>query len=442
MKLKNIVCLCVIATLYACSGASKDTSVLPGSPSSGNLSGNLSGNRTLQQIATAGLPTHVQTWYEYGEENSDIPASYMAAHATYAEDDPRDVKNLSAFKSAGGQYAIGYINPSFVPYCSPPFMPPHAGKCKGPIGDMNPPESAWVHDSTGARIYRLTGSVYEEALNPVSSSVQQDVKEYSTQYGVPAHVDGWFSDDSGDTLDRIYYGFDAKGVSIPSDAEYELGENALISSLEKPTFLNGDQGDNGLPSYGGVFLKNGNVLGQTDEGCFNSYYGKQVAGSWATVVNLLLAIQQYGKKSVCMMEGPPTSDGRIYAYASWFMLYDPNLSVISNLSVTPDGHTILPEYAIVPTLPRESAGALVSTLFTHGVYVREFAACYQDTVSIGECAAIVNPGSSAVAMPPLTGHYTQTLTLDTASAYVGGEARWNTGIPTSIAADDAVIVSK
>jgi hypothetical protein len=126
-----------------------------------------------------------------------------------------------------------------------------------------------------------------------------------------------------------------------------------------------------------------------------------------------------------MMNGPPTPANRLYALASWWLTYDPNYSVVAPIAPAADGTSLFPEYDIVPLGPKTSAaGGRVRTLRRDGVYVREFAQCFQNGMAIGACAAVVNPTSSPRAVPSLSGGYTRALTLNDASSVSGGRALW------------------
>src|ERR1700681_648587 len=109
--------------------------------------------RANDAAAVAGTgPAHVRTWYYYGLNgvNESVPAAIMARYADYAEDDGYTAEHVKAFKAAGGRFAVAYSDPSYVPYCYPPFTAP-AGRCDGPIGAFARDESAWFHGRDGTR---------------------------------------------------------------------------------------------------------------------------------------------------------------------------------------------------------------------------------------------------------------------------------------------------
>jgi hypothetical protein len=224
----------------------------------------------------------------------------------------------------------------------------------------------------------------------------------------------------------MFYGFNAVATEIVSDAAWIAGENALISVEPRKVILNG--GDGFGPAYDGAFLENANVAGANHEGCFNAAPRGKVSdasGVWRNQADGLLADLPFRKYSVCMMNGQPTPANRLYAMASWWLTYDPNYSVIAPIAPAADGNALFAEYDIVPFGPKTSAtGGRILTLERSGVYVREFAQCFQNGMAIGACAAVVNPASSPRAVPSLSGRYTRALALNDASAVSGGRALW------------------
>jgi hypothetical protein len=389
-----------------------------------------------------GAPKHVLTFLYYNQSfgatavNTKVSPRFMAAHADFVETSGFNNDAVNAFKMAGGRFAGTYVDPTYVPYCVPPFVPP-AGRCAGQIGNLDPHEDAWFHDSRGARVHRADSYTkqYQEFLNPAAAAAQQAVVQWMKGYlsKSPA-LDFFFADDTGSTFSGpdktprsgMFYGFNAVATEIVSDAAWIAGENALISAAPRKLILNG--GDGFRPAYDGAFLKNANVAGANHEGCFNAAPRGKVSdanGVWKDQADGLLADLPFRKYSLCMMNGPPTAANRLYALASWWLTYDPSYSVIAPIAPAADGNALFPEYDIVPLGPKTSAaGGSVRTLGRDGVYVREFAQCFQNGMAIGACAAVVNPTSSPRAVPSLSGRYTRALALNDASAVSGGRALW------------------
>ncbi|HEY3676790.1 MAG TPA: hypothetical protein VGK84_12465 [Candidatus Tumulicola sp.] len=405
-------------------------------------------------------PKHVLTFAYYGQSygsaqvNAKLSPQFMAQHDDFIETSGFDNKNVNAFKAAGGRYATAYIDPTFVPYCVPPFVP-KAGACAGQIGNLNPAEAAWFHDSSGARINRGDSYTkqYQEFLNPGSPAARRAIVAWMNGYLQKSpRLDFFFSDDSGSTFtgpkgtsaSGAFYGFNAAGVEVRDDNGWIAAENAMFSATPRKLIING--GDLFRPAYNGAFLKNPNVAGANHEGCFNSAYYKgrvdDSNGLWQQTADGLLADLPFKKFSLCMMTGAPAAASRLYAMASWWLTYDPRYSVAASIAPDAAGNSIFPEFDIVPLQPAATAGSSVSKLARGSVYVREFANCYQAGVPIGGCVAIVNPSQSQQSVPRLRKQYKRELVLDDSSAASGGRAYWRPSGTGTLGPVSALILSE
>jgi hypothetical protein len=415
---------------------------------------------SLLPAAASAAPKHVLTFAYYHQSfgsvavNAKLTPQYMAQRVDFIETSGFDNANLNAFKAAGGRYGTTYIDPTFVPYCVPPFVPT-AGACAGQIGNLNPAESAWFHDSSGARINRADSYTkqYQEFLNPGSPAARRAIVAWMNGYLQKSpRLDFFFSDDSGSTFtgpkgtsaSGAFYGFNAAGVEVRDDKGWIAAENAMFSATPRKLIING--GDLFRPAYNGVFLKNPNVAGANHEGCFSSaYYRGRVDdsnGLWQQTADGLLADLPFKKFSLCMMNGAPTAASRLYAMASWWLTYDPRYSVAAPIAPDAAGSTIFPEFDIVPLQPSATAASSVSKLARGSVYVREFANCYQAGTPIGACATIVNPSQSQQSLPRLRRQYKRELVLDDASAASGGRAYWRPSNTGTLGPVSALILSE
>ena len=218
----------------------------------------------------------------------------------------------------------------------------------------------------------------------------------------------------------------------------------MFRAATRPVLVNGSD-FNTMPAYDGAFALAPNVAGVVFENCFEDYdtgligdrnerFRKQNDGLLATIAD-----ERY---AVCMFGGKATPAARIYDVASFWLTYDPHWSVASINLDSPDTSTVFPEYEIVPTQPRETAHKTIAPLRTaSGVYVREFAACYQNGSPIGPCAAAVNPTEGFETFPASLSAERRTLTLDNRSEYAGGRATWQAGVPHDLAPLTAAIVA-
>ena len=404
----------------------------------------------------APVPNHIATYYYYGINgiNASIPAAWMAAHADFAEDDGDKVQHAAAFKQAGGKYTVSYTDPAYVPYCFAPFVGPSA-TCRGSIGKDIADESAWFHGADGTRVRRYVDEHfgYQEALNPASATVQDAYRK--TTQGILANgaIDYFFADDAGGVyigpdgtqMSGWFWGFNAPAVEITTDAQFIPANRKMLASAAKPVILNGIDPASLMPSYNGAWLDSPNVAGQNYEGCYadNAGVAGDHSGRWVNQSNSLLATFAHHALGVCMLFATPTPANRIYDVASWWMTYDEQYSVIAPYPDRPlsDGFTVVPEFEIVPRRPLTSASTDIAALRSAtGAYVREFAACYQAGAPIGPCAAVVNPTSSPVALPSLSGRYASTLAVDDKSLYSGGKATWGGPVPATLPALSAVVL--
>lgn len=405
--------------------------------------------------ALVSIAAHVRNLAYYGLDgiNASLPASFMAANVDYVEDDGFTAPHADAFKRAGGKTAFAYTDPSFVPHCVAPFAPP-AGACAGPIGNLvSSTESAWIHDATGARINRSSGSgQYQESLNLISPAAQQAyTSTTSSILSASPLLDGFFADDSGSNFTAsscsgagcaFWYGFNSIGVEIASDVTYIAGETAMLAAAGKPVIINGSDNQTQGPAYSGAFINLPYVMGEVSEGCFNNAAGLMTSDGnawWTRVESGLMQITAYHKLAFCYPTGDTSPAHRLYGYASWLLGYDPTYSVYASIVTQSDGAAIFPETQLVPTQPLQTATA-IAQLQKGSVYVREFAQCGIGGVAIGPCAAVVNPSSSTTAtIPALTQSYSNQIALDATSLYGGGRARVVAGVPSSLAPSTAAI---
>ena len=405
---------------------------------------------TTPAPVSGAAPDHVRNFAYYGINgmDADIPAAYMAAHVDIVEDDGFSAQHADAFKRAGGKIALAYTDPSYVPYCPPPFTAP-AGICSGPIGNLVAgDESAWLHDASGARINRFVDShfQYQEALNLGAASAQGAYRrQVQNILASSPLLDGFEADDSGSPLSSHFGGFNAVGVEWANDAAYQAAESAILGVPGKPVLLNGGDPSTLGASYGGAFVDLSSVMGQMFEGCFNNeggyLYTDANGHQFQREVNGLLDVQSHRKLALCLPTGSATDPARrLYAYAAFMLAYDPQYSVYGMAKNQSDGEAVFPETQLVPQSPRTTATD-VAQLRNGAVYVREFAACSIAGQPIGACATVVNSSPSAsAAVPSLPSGYAHSVALDAASLYHGGKANVIAGAPSTLAAQSAAIL--
>jgi hypothetical protein len=91
-----------------------------------------------------------------------------------------------------------------------------------------------------------------------------------------------------------------------------------------------------------------------------------------------------------------------------------------------------------------SAGGHVDLQVAPGVYRREFAACYDQGVLFGGCAAIINTTSSPVTIAPswLARSYTHQIAFTGGDVQSGGTVSPTAPAPTTVPADDATLLAR
>ena len=402
-------------------------------------------------------PARVRTWYYFGlnDVNANVPASIMAHYADYVEDDGNTAEHARAFKAAGGRYAAAYTDPAYVPYCRPPFSPP-AGRCEGPLGTRALDESAWFHGRDGTRVRRYGDEhfQYTESLNPLSPIARRAWHDTTAELVRKAPwLDLLFADDAGGPLhagdmspmSSQFYGFNDAGTEITSDAVFRDAWAAYLTVAVRPLVINGADPVSGEPAYGGAFLRPARILGAVHEGCFRGGSGvdTDVRDRWRRDADSLIVNTALGKLAICFMMGTPTPENRLYALASWWLTYDPRWSIAAPIDAIPGQSAIVAEMELVPVGALRSARRSVRDLRAeNGVYVREFAACYQRGTPIGGCAALVNPSGRALPLPPLDGRYARTLVLDGNDVLHGGRATWAGRMPASVGAASALVLAR
>ena len=401
---------------------------------------------------------HVRTHAYYGlnDVNADVPAAWMARHVDIVEDDGFEAQHADAFKRAGGATAYAYTDPTYVPHCPPPFVPP-AGLCEGPIGNLvTRDESAWLHDARGARLHRFVSPKfqYQEILRVGSPSARRAYAR--TTAAILAHsplLDGFEADDSGGTItsadgrfgSNLWGDFSGAGVEFRTDEDWIAGEAAMLASAGRPVFLNGAD-PNWQPAYGGRFLDLPFVLGQQFEGCFNNGTGSgyrytERDDAFRKEANGILAVQAHRKSAYCYPTGDTSPEHRLYAYAAWLLVFDPRWSVYEMTVTQVDGHALYPETELVPRDPQRTARTVDDLRAGGGVYVREFGACEIGGRAIGACATVVNADSRATAALPRLGRaYAAHVELDARSLFVGGTAHVGRGVPLSLPPATAAIL--
>jgi hypothetical protein len=136
--------------------------------------------------------------------------------------------------------------------------------------------------------------------------------------------------------------------------------------------------------------------------------------------------------------------GRLYAFASYMLTYNPDTDILFDAFLGTDNVQGDPEEQLVFLNPALSNGSLKQILQlaqppgANQGYGREYGACYNNGVSLGKCAVLVNPYASGNINWQFTG-YTKTLQLNGSTILDGGTVTIGGPAPTSLPPESAEI---
>lgn len=406
-------------------------------------------------------PLRVQSmaFYEGANENTDLPASFMAANYAWTEQGA-GAQTADAFHNAGGAHAMQYTD-SNARNCSSD----KPGSCDDFLTLLNNlPEEAWLHEAGNSSV-RVFGNG-QQRNNPLDSAFQTawteqiDVLMNPSQGGSAAYTAA-----EGGSIELDTYNWQNLGTFTElGGPEYEITQNQQVVTAEvatvsrTPTYAVGNGVDYDYPQGGAydAFLSQAGsaLIGMFNENAFAVAYGSgymtsayPVTNAWQNQQDGVLDVIGRHKYDFVWMEGDPPPAHRLYGLASFWLTMDKTYSVLWEDFCAPDNtpkglcNSTWDDAGIVPTHPRTTATTTIATLLVGALYVREFTRCYQGGVALGPCASVVNPGGSSAAWPILVGHYQRTIALPTTSLYGGGRVAWTTGLPPSIPAHGAAIVA-
>jgi hypothetical protein len=99
---------------------------------------------------------------------------------------------------------------------------------------------------------------------------------------------------------------------------------------------------------------------------------------------------------------------------------------------------VFPEWQLVPLQPKTTASDVSGYQLASGVYMRQWAHCFNQGVSVGPCAVAVNPSPTAtVPTPP---GYTRHVVLSGDGVLDGGSLSISTGVPPTLSPATAQIL--
>jgi hypothetical protein len=421
---QGLVAACAAVALGALAGCGAHSSAIP-SPVGPNEP--VSPGALQPQSITA--PTHVTnfTFWQQSGIATQVPAAWVAQWATYVEVGTSAYAN--AFHSAGGKYTVAYVNPNYW-YTSPTYTAP------GSYG-----ESAFGHTSAGVRVQRAQGTGTEYYLNPNSGSSQSGFAGIANAIKAGGGYNYVYADGVSSDLSISLYHFIGTPVEITTDAQYVGGMKQLLTGSPLPTIANGYM--NGNPVQEEEYVGASNVTAIFGESCFAGHTNLYTGQHWLDMANALVYTTAHHSIAICGGRGDFADNRaqRMYWLGSWWLTYDPTYSVALEIMGSTGNVYMFAEQTLVPTGPVTTATTSISQLQTStGAYAREFQTCYLKGVAFDNCATVVNPTASTVAMPVLHHTYKWSLVLDNNNLYNGGTMTYARGIPTSLASGSAVVI--
>jgi len=447
-------------------------------------------------------PTHVQNWLYacdanqtcVSDQNTGISDSWMASHVDWNEvyfrnDQDTTGANLAA---SGAKHIVVYVDPNITYYCAIPSgysvnsndFPENGANCGGQVASYLHAQSgsyahAYQHQTNGNRLFDRADGLYNgdvgEPLYIGDPDVQAAFAAATSQNPYATDV---FEDDAGGAYNcLIDYGRCDSGSSFGSahyspplcDSSggywcYKYGETAVEwdgASNPQQAYANDAIalanasahnviGNNGIAtnSYDLQWLAATKVKGAMLEGTWSP--NQYDSGKWVKIADAILNYHNRGKYVV---EEDTDETLLLFEIASHWIVYDPTYSVEALFEVNPattsawTNDTTFPEESVVPSSPRVATPSNndVTTFQTStpGLFVREYATCYQAGSSIGRCAAVVNTNTSSKTITGLSYSYGHVLVQNTSTTWAaGGTAQWSTSVPTTIGATSGVILAQ
>ena len=466
----------------------------------------IASHHTSGAAASPAGPAHVRNWLYACDSNQScvvdqnvgVSLSWTASHIDWNEVFYQAANDDTGAKlsSNGAKHIVVYVDPNNSPYCPVPSgysvssddFPENGVNCTGQVAQYLHAQSgsyahAYEHQSNGNRLFDHADGLYNsEAQEPFYIGDPDLRAAFTTASSQNPYATDVFEDEAGGSYNCIFddNGRCDSGATFgtshyaPPQCDYtggywcyKFGETAhewdqasnpqqafandaiaLSNAAAHPVIGNNGGSTN---SYDLQWLAASNVEGAMMEGVFQPTTG---TSSWIAMANAVLNYHNRGKYVVeqnYSSSAVPTAT-LFFQIASHWIVYDPTYSIEAleevNGATTTAGtnDTTFPEETVVPSSPRVATPSNNdSTTFqttTAGVFVREYATCYQAGTSIGRCAAVVNTTSSSQTITGLSYTYGHVLSRNTSATWAaGGTAQWSTSVPTTVGANTGVILA-
>ncbi|HEY0380642.1 MAG TPA: hypothetical protein VGC72_00340 [Candidatus Elarobacter sp.] len=458
-------------------------------------------NDVTAATTTQRVPTHVQNWLYACEanqtcvsaQNTGISARWMAEHVDwnevyYRSGDDTTGRHLAA---AHAKHIVVYVDPNITPYCPVPRgfgassvdFPETGENCKGQVASFLHARNgsyahAYQHQANGFRLWAAEDKLFNGAATEPLYIGDPDVRAaFAAASSQNPYATEVFEDDASGAYNCIYdYGRCDAGASFgrphyapppctytggywcyrynETAVEWDRARNPQEAYLSDAIALanaspHGVIGNNGAQtnSYDLQWLAARNVKGAMIE---RAWQLGEDSDKFVKVANAVLTYHSRGK---FVVEEDTDARALMLQIAAHWIVYDPAYSVEALLEVNPaeartgPNDTTFPEETVVPTSPRVATPSNndVRTFETRtrGLFVREYAACYQAGTRIGRCAAVVNATAAPKPIAGLAFKYGHVLVRNTSATWAaGGTARWSTSVPPAIGANDGVILGQ
>lgn len=339
-------------------------------------------------LSIAAAPRHVLTAaYLYspdGLTSHGRPFRAYSSSLTWAE------TYSGSAVSAAGIKTLYYTNPNRISSTDPLY-----------VSD----ERAYAHTCTGARIYQSISSTKYYLTNPASTTLVNAYKAEVAAELQKQHFDAILDDEP----------FDWYALSgMPCNYNATTWLNAYIAeekAVGHPVVYNGlgILGANG--SLSPSFAMNAGTVGGMGEACYSAAWNPHLSSgsAWRGMENTELAMASQGKLFFCysndLANAATSIPIRLYVYASFLLTYNSLSSILWEYFATASGYSVEPESQLVALAPLLATPTSITQLYqSTGVYARRYNACYIAAVSIGPCAAVVNPDPSAAHAFPFSSY--------------------------------------
>ncbi len=446
------------------------------------------------------VPRHVQNWQTacanagqscLESRNVGISASWMAKHVDWNEvgDHPSSDVTSAQLAAAGAEHIVVYSDPNIAWYCPVPQdysaqsydLPETGGNCRTSVARYLRPENgsyahAFTHQIDGNRLFdradgfyhgrpgeplnigdrdvqaafaadtarnRYATDVFEDDAGGSYNCIADDNGRCSGTYGAAAYAppgcdyrDGYWCYKYGETA----YEFDR--ASNPQQT-YADDAIALADASAHPVIGNDGVGTD---VYDLQWLASRRVEGAMSEGAWTQVSNPK---KWIAEAD---AILRYHNLHKYVVEYSSDASRLMFQIASHWIVYDSTYSIEALDEVNPAARSAgrndatFPEESVVPSNARVATPLSNEvTVFetAPGLFVREYATCYENGEVIGYCAAIVNATGSAQPIAGLTRRYSRVLVHNTTATWAaGGTPLWSHIVPESIGPNSGLILAE